>query len=166
MANPDEQSGQEEKKLAAAAASQSTTNEQQQTSPEGPQDHGIQVAERSESDSDELEGIRSDDDDVGFDVSSKRPKLSATKSYATDASAATGADTFEPEPVKPKWHHKFNPLRWGGVPPVPDERFISREYKAGFFSKLTFQWMAPLMAVSNRSLPLIHKNAVTILPMC
>ena len=45
----------------------------------------------------------------------------------------------------------MNPLRWGGIPKVPDERLVSREYQAGFFSKLTFQWMTPLMSVSRPS---------------
>jgi len=37
-------------------------------------------------------------------------------------------------------------------PPYPTERTISHEFNAGFWSILTFQWMAPLMAVSKLSL--------------
>jgi ATP-binding cassette subfamily C (CFTR/MRP) protein 1 len=74
----------------------------------------------------------------------KRPNLAQTKSYATTASALS-----VPEPViaqERKWY-KTNPFKWGKVAPVPEKREVSREYNAGFFSKLTFQWMAPLMKV-------------------
>jgi hypothetical protein len=46
-----------------------------------------------------------------------------------------------------KWYQHLNPLRWGSKPPVPKERIVSREYEAGLWSLLTFQWMSPLMAV-------------------
>ena len=43
---------------------------------------------------------------------------------------------------------RFNPIRrLYRVPPVPEERTASREKKAGLLSKLTFQWMSPLMTV-------------------
>lgn len=48
---------------------------------------------------------------------------------------------------KKPWYRKTNPLKWGKKPPVPETRLPSREYSAGFFSRLTFQWMAPLMTV-------------------
>ena len=50
------------------------------------------------------------------------------------------------EQLKKSWNpFKRNP------PPVPKERTVSREYTAGWFSRLTFQWMNPLMTV--RSFP-------------
>ena len=43
---------------------------------------------------------------------------------------------------------RFNPIRRiYRAPPVPEERTASREKKAGLLSKLTFQWMSPLMTV-------------------
>ena len=48
---------------------------------------------------------------------------------------------------KQKWTERLNPLKRRRKPPVPSEREVSREYNAGFFSKLTFHWMAPLMKV-------------------
>ena len=51
------------------------------------------------------------------------------------------------EPHQKTWYDKINPLKMRKIPPIPDERATSREYSAGFFSKLTFQWMAPLMHV-------------------
>jgi ATP-binding cassette, subfamily C (CFTR/MRP), member 1 len=51
--------------------------------------------------------------------------------------------------TKQKWYKKANPLRWGAKPPIPKTREVSREYNVGFFSRLTFQWMSPLMTVSG-----------------
>ncbi|TWU73782.1 hypothetical protein ED733_003923 [Metarhizium rileyi] len=61
--------------------------------------------------------------------------LNDTNSNATDA--------------KP-WYKQANPLRWGRTAPVPRERSVSPEYNAGFFSKLTFQWMTPLMVTGYK----------------
>lgn len=36
-------------------------------------------------------------------------------------------------------------------PPYPSERTVSPEYAAGIFSRLTFQWMSPMMSVSVKS---------------
>jgi hypothetical protein len=74
--------------------------------------------------------------------------LDRMKSYATETSVATGAPSNHGT-ARNKWYQKVNPLRWGGVPPVPTEREISREYKANFLSKLIFSWQAPLMSVSG-----------------
>lgn len=78
-----------------------------------------------------------------------RNRLDASRSYATDASAMTGPPSAVQPAIAKPWCRRINPLRWGAIPPVPKERIVSREYKAGFFSKLTFQWMSPLMAVSG-----------------
>ncbi|KAI1636918.1 P-loop containing nucleoside triphosphate hydrolase protein [Biscogniauxia mediterranea] len=82
----------------------------------------------------------------------EREELKVTQSYATDASGLTRTTTRGSAPTQPKkpWYKTPNPLRWGSIPPVPKERVISREYQAGFFSKLTFQWMAPLMSVGYK----------------
>ncbi|KAH7152323.1 P-loop containing nucleoside triphosphate hydrolase protein [Dactylonectria estremocensis] len=75
----------------------------------------------------------------------KGSELKVTKTSASAATTATHATTQAPIPEKKPWHKKLNPLRWGPPPPVPTEKIVSREFKAGFFSLLTFQWMAPLM---------------------
>ncbi|KAL7625449.1 ATP-binding cassette transporter yor1 [Parahypoxylon ruwenzoriense] len=81
----------------------------------------------------------------------ERKELKHTQSYATDTSAITRTTTRASAPTAKKpWYKTPNPLRWGSIPPVPKERQVSREYKAGFFSKLTFQWMAPLMDVGYK----------------
>jgi ATP-binding cassette, subfamily C (CFTR/MRP), member 1 len=82
----------------------------------------------------------------------KRAALAPTKSYATDTSAATGATGALQDSGQHKkhWYSKFNPLRWGKVPPIPDEPTVSREQAAGFWSLLTFAWMGPLMTTGYK----------------
>ena len=63
----------------------------------------------------------------------------STATYSTTPPDST------PTPQKRSWSRTLNPLKSKHVPPVPTERGISREYTAGFFSRLTFQWMAPMM---------------------
>jgi ATP-binding cassette, subfamily C (CFTR/MRP), member 1 len=100
----------------------------------------------------EEQGDRDIEDDDEKDV--RKEELRLTKSYATDASAATGATglttttTTAGVQAKKPWYKNLNPLRWRPPPPVPKERTPSREHKAGFWSQVTFQWMAPLMNVS------------------
>jgi hypothetical protein len=81
---------------------------------------------------------------VEKDSISKIPAV--TESDAVDASIHTTAKGTESQ-TKP-WYRTPNPLRWGGIPPIPDERIVSPEYKAGFLSQLTFSWITPMMVVS------------------
>jgi ATP-binding cassette subfamily C (CFTR/MRP) protein 1 len=81
----------------------------------------------------------------------KRPVLQQTKSYATTTSAVTRTESNVEQPKK-RWYKKLNPLRWGGIPPVPETRQVCREYNAPFLSLVYFQWMAPLMSVSPSTL--------------
>lgn len=67
--------------------------------------------------------------------------LAQTRSHATSASLAT---TKQKKP----WYKTWNPLRWGAIPPIPKEPIVSREAKAGLWSKLIFSWMGPIMTVS------------------
>lgn len=80
----------------------------------------------------------------------KRPVLETQKSFATTTSRLTRTDSnaTQQQLNRKPWYKQPNPLRWGAVAPVPKEREVSREYNAGFWSMLTFQWMAPLMHVS------------------
>ncbi|KAM5342534.1 hypothetical protein ACJ41O_013500 [Fusarium nematophilum] len=81
---------------------------------------------------------------------SKGAELQEVRTAASAATTATRATTRSGTPEKKPWHKKLNPLRWGSPPPAPDRRMTSREYKAGFFSLLTFEWMAPLMTAGYR----------------
>ncbi|KAF2265600.1 hypothetical protein CC78DRAFT_181780 [Lojkania enalia] len=64
---------------------------------------------------------------------------------------------------KKKWYKNVNPLKWRAQPPVPKTRQVSREYHAGFFSRITFQWMAPIMTVGYQR-PLEKNDIWTVNP--
>lgn len=69
-------------------------------------------------------------------------------SHYTEASEEAGELGGESAVAgKRRWTERLNPLKRKRKPPVPREREVSHEYQAGFFSKLTFHWMAPLMKV-------------------
>ena len=115
------------------------------------------LAEKEEDDDDlAIDFSKSDEDDGGHasddeQQRKKRLDLKTVRSYASDTSAATGLSTpGAGAKEKRPWYRNLNPLRWGAVPPVPTEREVSREYRAGFWSMLTFQWMSPLMSVSDQ----------------
>lgn len=75
----------------------------------------------------------------------KQVGLVQAQTYATTASAATAE--LQVKPKKKPWYKYYNPLRWGGIPPVPESRSVSREYSAPFLSLVYFQWIAPIMSV-------------------
>lgn len=78
-----------------------------------------------------------------------RPNLEQVKSYATNTSAVTGIDSHT-DAVKKPWYKKINPLRWGKIPPIPETRRVSKEYRAPFLSLVYFQWVAPIMSVGYK----------------
>ncbi|EXJ79067.1 ATPase [Capronia epimyces CBS 606.96] len=77
-------------------------------------------------------------------TSARLRKIDSTATSATEASTAAVQPSLSGREKAP-WHYRINPLRRGPIPPVPEERPVSREYTAGFLSLLTFQWMNPLM---------------------
>lgn len=94
--------------------------------------------------------------------SAMRGVLSRVKSDATATSITTATATGRLPEQKP-WYKQPNPLRWGKTPPVPQEREVSPEYKAGFFSTLTFQWIAPLMKTGYKR-PLEFNDIYSVNP--
>ena len=98
----------------------------------------------------------------GSDSEEKKTRLAAhrTTTQATTTSTFTteSRSTVQPKEKKP-WYRNLNPLKWGKEPPVPKERIVSREYGANFFSMLTFQWMAPLMAVRYLCITALRAHA-------
>lgn len=117
------------------------------------------LPEKKDEAGDEIE--EADDDEEGEE--SGRPNLALTKSYATDTSAATAAVDFNEEYSKRPWYRKLNPLRWGGIRPIPEESIVCREYKAGFFSQLIFNWMTPFMTTGYKR-QLDRKDIWTVNP--
>lgn len=107
--------------------------------------------ERDERDTD-FEKAESHESEVGFEKTKAAHEAKQSGEplapYATSASGASVTTTV-PSVVKQKpWYKTPNPMRWGSIPPIPTERRVSREATAGWFSLLTFQWMAPVMTVS------------------
>jgi hypothetical protein len=45
------------------------------------------------------------------------------------------------------WRRHLKSLRWGKPPPIPSEREVTKEYKAGIWKQLTFGWMGDHMSV-------------------
>ncbi|KAK7734458.1 ATP-binding cassette transporter yor1 [Botryosphaeria dothidea] len=79
-----------------------------------------------------------------------QPEVEKRASYTSAVSSSDdGLDTksHSTQDHHDSWLDKANPLKRSNKPPVPEQREVSREYGAGFFSLLTFQWMAPLMSV-------------------
>lgn len=111
--------------------------------------HSTNTNEPVSSEQDDIVAGDSDEAIKTLESIVRRPNLYQSKSYATTASAASASETESTaEATKKPWYKNLNPLRWGAPPPAPQERMPSREYTAGFFSLMTFQWMAPLMTVS------------------
>jgi len=61
------------------------------------------------------------------------------------------------------WSTKLNPFKRRVIPILPDNRGVSGEYRAGFFSALYFQWMVPLMSVGYQR-PLELKDIWNVNP--
>lgn len=104
---------------------------------------------QSESDS----GIDKEKGAVKETQAEARHEVRRIQSYATTASATTQATSHHPnadDAAKRPWHKKLNPLKWGTPPPVPEEREVSKEYNANFFSKLFFSWQGSLMRTGYR----------------
>lgn len=94
----------------------------------------------------EAEADSSSQDD---DKAPKRERMGVQRTQSNWTTTTTHSSAFEPEPEPPRkrtWREKINPLKSKNPPSVPDHRHPSREYKANIFSKITFQWMAPLMS--------------------
>lgn len=107
--------------------------------------------ERDERDTD-FEKAEGRDSDAGFEKTKSAPEAKPIGEplapYATSASGASAATTVPTIAKQKPWYKTPNPMKWGSIPPIPEEREVSREATAGWFSLLTFQWMAPVMTVS------------------
>jgi len=98
------------------------------------------------------EAVEESSDNSQYDEKEIRPprarqavvRSESAWSHSSAATSITESEAQQP-PRKRTWGEKLNPLKRKNVPPVPEQREVSREWKAGFFSLLYFQWMAPLM---------------------
>jgi ATP-binding cassette subfamily C (CFTR/MRP) protein 1 len=91
--------------------------------------------------------VSSSGDDVAKEK--QRAQIQRTQSTWTQGTGTSYASSVqhvdEQAPLKQTWGERLNPLKSRYPPPVPTERIPSREWKAGFFSVLYFQWINPLM---------------------
>ena len=76
-------------------------------------------------------------------------RLESTTSAVSDFSDSETTSTRSPVRKK-KFYKRLNPLKWGSKPPIPKEREVCPEYKANALSRITFQWMQPLMATGYK----------------
>ena len=88
-------------------------------------------------------------DEVEFEKQESKILPAAVRTQTTSTEITTVSDKTTGSETKKKLplSKRLNPLK-RNPPPVPAERQPSREYSANFFSKLTFQWISPLMSVS------------------
>lgn len=91
--------------------------------------------------------------EVDLEKRSTRGSLSRLQSGTSGFSETSDdvSDTKSSASANKRWYKKLNPLKRGKKPPVPETRAVCREYQASWFSLITFQWMAPLMTVSEIS---------------
>ena len=85
-------------------------------------------------------------DEVEFEKQEPHILPTAVRTQTTSTEITTISETTEPK-KKLSLSKRLNPLK-RNPPQVPSKRQPSREYTANFFSKLTFQWISPLMSVS------------------
>ncbi|KAE9379682.1 putative ABC transporter [Stipitochalara longipes BDJ] len=76
-------------------------------------------------------------------------RMRSNQMTTTDKSVAssTSQSDMVQAPRERALKDKLNPFKRKNLPPVPAERVVTKEYQAGFFSTLYFQWIAPLISV-------------------
>ncbi|KAG8666303.1 ATP-binding cassette transporter yor1 [Fusarium poae] len=118
-----------------------------------------QIKESEEKDS----GGKTQSQELNEKDESRFADLEEVNTGASEAQTISRATSGPKDPPKKSWHRKLNPLRWGSPPPIPEKSAKSREHEAGFLSKLTFQWMSPLMHAGYRR-PLEANDIWTVNP--
>lgn len=100
----------------------------------------------------------------GIETRSTRASLTRLESGISIYSDTTDADSdaTSSRRRKKKWYKQLNVLK-RNPPPVPKDREICPEHTAGFFSRLTWQWMHPLMRVGYKR-PLERNDIWTVNP--
>ncbi|KAI4255845.1 MAG: hypothetical protein LQ352_002363 [Teloschistes flavicans] len=91
--------------------------------------------------------VTQSDSSSGLQSEKERPRPDRTLTTTTTRSSIAEETRDEISIAKRPWYGRLNPLKKKILPPIPKERVVSREYKAGLFSRLTWQWMAPIMHV-------------------
>lgn len=98
--------------------------------------------------------------DVHVDANGSRGTLSRLQSRT---SAITDISDVDSDAKSTRKKRKWNPLKWGAAPPIPQTREVCPEHKASVFSRLTWHWMQPLMTVGYKR-PLEKNDIWTVNP--
>jgi ATP-binding cassette subfamily C (CFTR/MRP) protein 1 len=106
--------------------------------------HDEPVAEdRDSSSEDEVE--KALDPEKHAERTTQTRELTQVQTNATGITDIT-TTTDSPKEKRSRWK-RWNPLK-RNPPPLPEKRGVSREYTAGVWSRLTWQWVTPIMSVS------------------
>jgi len=110
--------------------------------------NGPESAELSETESSspsELDG-RENKQDPKKQPTKIRPAAIRTQTATSEVSTGSRATNEPQTKTKLSLSKRLNPFK-RNPPPIPEERIVSKEYGANFFSMLSFHWISPIMAV-------------------
>jgi ATP-binding cassette subfamily C (CFTR/MRP) protein 1 len=117
--------------------------------------HDDPVAENRESSSgDEFEKAGFDEKYPNETTKSKLDHGARRMSSSTDRTDLSDIKS-KAEEKKRSRRDRWNPLKIK-PPPIPEERQVCKEYTASFWSRLTWQWVTPLMSVCSIYQILVH----------
>ncbi|RYN92451.1 Oligomycin resistance ATP-dependent permease [Alternaria tenuissima] len=131
-------------------------------------DFGLVDPQAAAEDPTEYEPIRTEPKEKGFEVqdghSNSRGTLARLQSSTSAYSEASDSESNATKSIRKKkpFYKRLNLLK-NNPPPIPKERKVSPEYTAGFFSRLSWQWMQPLMRVGYKR-PLEKNDIWTVNP--
>ncbi|KAH8633853.1 hypothetical protein IG631_12489 [Alternaria alternata] len=131
-------------------------------------DFGLVDPQAAAEDPTEYEPIRTEPKEKGFEVqdghSNSRGTLARLQSSTSAYSEASDSESNATKSIRKKkpFYKRLNLLK-NNPPPIPKERTVSPEYTAGFFSRLSWQWMQPLMRVGYKR-PLEKNDIWTVNP--
>ncbi|CAN9384635.1 unnamed protein product [Alternaria alternata] len=131
-------------------------------------DFGLVDPQAAAEDPTEYEPIRTEPKEKGFEVqdghSNSRGTLARLQSSTSAYSEVSDSESNATKSIRKKkpFYKRLNLLK-NNPPPIPKERKVSPEYTAGFFSRLSWQWMQPLMRVGYKR-PLEKNDIWTVNP--
>ncbi|CAI9635119.1 multidrug resistance-associated protein 5 [Alternaria burnsii] len=131
-------------------------------------DFGLVDPQAAAEDPTEYEPIRTEPKEKGFEVqddhSNSRGALARLQSSTSAYSEASDSESNATKSIRKKkpFYKRLNLLK-NNPPPIPKERTVSPEYTAGFLSRLSWQWMQPLMRVGYKR-PLEKNDIWTVNP--
>jgi len=119
-----------------------------EVAPKKSEHDGAESVELSDTESSSPAGLDDDENRQDPKKQSKKIRPAAVRTETTTSEVSTGSRaTNEPQTKnKLSLSKRLNPLK-RNPPPIPEERIVSKEYGANFFSMLSFHWISPIMTV-------------------